>query len=222
VGCLLYVANVTRPDMAYAASTLARFMGSPTKALIQQARCALRYLWGTKDHKLVFGVSRGSSIAAGSAGTAALYTDADWANCTETRRSVTGYVINMYGTAIIWASKKQPVLATSTMGAEYIAASMATDDALMVIKLLNDFGVPARPLPLFCDNQSTCKVLENPIENGRSKHLDVHWHYVRERVSMGDLKVTWVRTKDNVADIFTKPVVGKQFAALRWQLGIRG
>jgi predicted secreted hydrolase len=111
-------------------------MGTPTKALIQQARCALRYLWGTKDHKLVFSVSHGSSIAAGCAGTAAVYIDADWANCAETRGSISGFVIMVYGTAVAWCSKKQPVLAKSTMGAEYIAASMATDEALMVIKLL--------------------------------------------------------------------------------------
>jgi hypothetical protein len=57
-----------------------------------------------------------------------------------------------------------------------------------------------------CDNQSTCSVLDNAIENGKSKHLDVHWHFVRERVRMGDVKVTWVRSEDNVADIFTKPL----------------
>jgi hypothetical protein len=73
-----------------------------------------------------------------------------------------------------------------------------------------------------CDNQSTCSVLDNPTENGKSKHLDVHWHFVRERVRMGDVKVTWVRSEDNVADIFTKPLVGKSFAALRWHLGVRG
>jgi hypothetical protein len=127
----------------------------------------------------VIGVSRGSSIAAGGAGTAALHTDADcWANCCETRRSVSGSVITLLWQGHHLGSKKQPVLAKSTCTAEYTAASMTTDEALMAIKLLNDFGVPARPLPLLSDIQSTCKVLENPIENGESKHLDVHWHNV--------------------------------------------
>jgi hypothetical protein len=130
-----------------------------------------------------------------------VYSDADWANCTLTRRSISGHVVMVHGTAVLWGSKKQPVVTKSTCAAEYIAASMAVDEALMAIKLFNDFGVPARPLPLMCDNQSTCSVLDNTIENGKSKHLDVHWHFVRERVRMGDVKVTWVRSEDNVADI---------------------
>jgi hypothetical protein len=121
--------------MAYAASALARFSGTMAEALIQQARCALRYLKGTKGHKLsVLPVA--CPIAAGSAGTAALHTGDDWANCTETRWSVSGHVITFYVTAVLWGSKKQPVVAKLACAAEHTGASMATDDALMAIKLL--------------------------------------------------------------------------------------
>jgi hypothetical protein len=134
VGCLLYVANVTRPDLAYAATALARFMGCPSKELIVQARGALRYLLGTRKHQLVFGVARAANAAAG-----VVYSDADWANCTLTRRSISGHVVMVHGTAVLWGSKKQPVVTKSTCAAEYIAASMAVDEALMAIKLFNDF-----------------------------------------------------------------------------------
>jgi hypothetical protein len=94
----------------------------------------------------------------------------------------------MYGTAVIWGSKKQPVTAMSTCAAVHINALWR----LTRRSWRSNFSMASerqRPLPLLCDDQSTCKVLENPIKDGKSKHLDVHWHYVRERVSVGEIKV---------------------------------
>jgi hypothetical protein len=90
-------------------------------------------------------------------------------------------VITIEGTAIMWASRKQAIVAKSTMVIEYTAASAATDDRFVIHKLLADLKLPRRPLPNFSDHKATTKVLVNPtIENAKMKYVDTHYHSVRE------------------------------------------
>lgn len=110
-----------------------------------------------------------------------MYSDADWANCMDTRSSIIGYVITIEGTAIMWASCKQAIVAKSTMVIEYTAASAATDDRFVIHKLLADLKLPRRPLPNFSDHIASTKVLVNPtIENAKMQYADTHHHSVRE------------------------------------------
>jgi hypothetical protein len=91
-----------------------------------------------------------------------VFADSDWATCPDTRRSMSGYVITIEGSPVVWGSKKQPIVAKSTMAAEYIAASVASDDAISILKFLDDVGIASRPLPLICDNVAASKFCQTP------------------------------------------------------------
>jgi hypothetical protein len=211
VGSLLYIATVSRPDIAFAASSLARYLAAPTRELLDAALYAVRYLKATADISLVFGARRNMTVLGtnglsngGKGFQAIAYGDADFANCEETRRSITGIVVTLDGTPVVWASRKQPTVAKSTTAAEYIAASMTVDEGVLVQKLMTDLGTPQRSISLLCDNTAAECLLKNPIENGRTKYLEIHWHYCRELIASGKVCVSRVDTQAQLADVCTK------------------
>jgi transposase InsO family protein len=220
VGSLMYIASVTRPDLMYAASELAQHVAKPLEGDMKRARQALRYLNTTKDLVLQYHKHQGLTIA-GHAAPASVWSDADYAGCEETRKSRTGFVLFLFGAPILWASKKQPCVVKSTTAAEYIAASMAADEAIFLGKLLFDLGLRMGPIDLFCDNRAAVASARNPIENLKVKYLEVHWHFIREQVEKGELNIQWVQTRDQIADIFTKPLARSLFEKFRLLLCVR-
>ena len=110
------------------------------------------------------------------------YCDSDYAGDLDTRRSTTGYVFIMNGGAITWSSRRQQTVAASTTEAEYMAAAAATKEALWLRKLINDLQKPVSTVTIRADNQGAIKLLKNPITSLRSKHIDVIYHFARERV----------------------------------------
>ena len=135
---------------------------------------------------------------------------------------MTGYVLMLGGAAIQWASRRQPIVTKSTMAAEYVAASQATDELMHVCKLLHDFGVGTTPVLLRQDNQSTARSLVNPIEDGKTKYLQVRFRYVRERVASGEIAVEWVDSRRMLADMFTKPLQRAKLPEMSAELGLVG
>ena len=107
-------------------------------------------------------------------------------------------------------SKRQSTVAASTTEAEYIAAAQATKEALWLRLLLNDLGVPVNTFAIKADNQSALKLLKNPVLSTRSKHIDVVYHFARERVARRDIEFTYIQTEEMLADMFTKPVPGNK------------
>lgn len=235
VGSLLYLANCTRPEISLAVGTLARFMAEPTEEHLKAAKRVLRYLKGTPGTGLVYGghglvlagyaeppsdaeLSAESAVELKLAG----YADADYAGCPNTRRSTTGYVFTLNGAAISWQSKLQPTVACSTVEAEYMAAGSATREALWLRKLGGDFGVlGSGPTVLLGDNQGAISLTRNPLHSAQTKHIDVMYHFVRERVAMGDLAVEYVPTSEMVADVLTKPLDAVKFKKFRGELGLK-
>ncbi|KAJ9526754.1 hypothetical protein QJQ45_017500 [Haematococcus lacustris] len=175
VGSLLYLTCCTRPDIAFAVGALARHMSAPTKQHWLAACSVLCYLKGTADQGLLFG---GVSGLQG-------YSDADYAGDKDTARSTTGYIFTLIGGAISWSSRLQPTVAMSTAEAEYMAASSAAKEALWLRKLMRDLQLDASCVHLGCDNQAAIQLLHNPMATSRAKHIDVHHHFVRERISRG-------------------------------------
>ena len=111
-------------------------------------------------------------------------------------------------------------MATSTTEAEYIAAASATKEALWLRKLLGDLGKPVTTVNMKCDNQATISLLKHPIESKRSKHIDVIYHFARERVARGEITFSYCNTDDNVADIMTKALPYPKFKVHRKCMGI--
>ena len=213
VGSLMYLSVCTRPDIAQAVGALARYMSAPTDTHWQTAKGVLRYLGGTADHGLIWG---GPGVQQG----LRAYCDADYAGDVDTRRSTTGYVFLLNGGAISWSSRRQQTVAASTTEAEYMAAANAVKEALWVRKLLADLRQPVGTVLIRADNQSAIKLLKNPIFGQRSKHIDVAYHFARERVALQDVEFQYVDTKLMVADVLTKAVPEAKLAFCRAGMGV--
>ena len=221
VGTFLFIATITRPDLSYAASSLARYMAAPTIELYNLAIRVVQYLRGTAHLKLVFGARRAKKDKMSEQELEVVaYGDADFANCIDTRRSITGFIITVDGAPCSWATRKQPVVTKSTTAAEYVAASETTSEVVHISKVMEDLGIECRPVTIVCDNAAAVALTHNPIENKRSKYLDVHWHFVREKCLSGDVNVIWASSKNQLADGFTKAFNGPKLAEFRRQLGI--
>jgi histone deacetylase 1/2 len=211
VGSLIYLAVNTRPDISHAVGILSRFMSCPTDKHWDAGKHVLRYLKGSADLGLTY-VGKHTALNQGVCA-CEMYTDADFAADVDKRRSTTGAVMLMQHAAVMWLSKLQSIVATSTAEAEYIAAAMATKDGLWVRKLLGEIYGKVSPLNLMVDNQSAVVLISQHTagQSGRTKHIDVQYHFVRDRFQRGDVSVTFVPTGDQHADIFTKQLAGPEF-----------
>jgi hypothetical protein len=212
IGSLLYLSVCTRPDIAQAVGALARYMAAPSATHWTAAKGVLRYIAGTMDYGINY-VRQDNGALLG-------YCDADYAGDQDTRRSTTGYVFIMNGGVISWSSRLQPTVAVSTTEAEYMAAAHAVKEALWLRKLMADFGDVSRTFKICCDNQSAITLLKHPISSMRSKHIDVIYHFARERVARKEVCFEYISTEENIADCMTKALAEKKFAYCRDGMGL--
>ena len=203
VGCLMYAATSTRPDIAYVVHQLCRCMLKPTPELIKETDHLLSYLSRTADLGLTYEPT--STQLEG-------FSDASW----ETRTSTSGWVVKWQGAALVWGSRKQKSIALSTCEAEIIALSEAKD-VVYLRKLVKGLGAEEpRPSALATDSSSARDVSYNPQHHDRMKHVQRRHFFIRDMVESFELEVPFVPTEKNLGDIFTKPMKNAtQFRALR-------
>ena len=211
IGSLMYLSVCTRPDLSQAVGALARYMANPTAVHWQAAKGVLRYLSGTANYGISFG-SASPGLAA--------YCDADYAGDIDTRRSTTAYVFILNGGAVSWSSRLQQTVAASTTEAEYMAAAAAIKESLWISKLLSDLRIDSGITTIQADSQSAIKLLKHPVFSMRSKHIDVIYHFARERVARKEVTFAYTKTDHMVADALTKPVPVTKFQFCRAAMGV--
>jgi hypothetical protein len=146
------------------------------------------------------------------------YFDADYAGCKIDRKSTSGTCQFLGRSLVSWALKKQNSVALSTAEVEYIAAGHL--QFLWMRQTLKDFGYKLSKVPLLCDNESAICMADNPVEHSRTKHIDIRYHFLRDHQQKGDIKIAYVSTHNQLADIFTKPLDEKTFSKLRNEINI--
>ena len=133
------------------------------------------------------------------------YTDADWAGSAADRRSTSDFMFSLGSAAITWSNKKQPTIALSSTKAEYRGAAVAACEVAWLQMLLRDLGIQVQvPIVIYCDNLSSIQLARNPVFHARTKHIELHYHFVQERVLDGNIDLMYVRTNEQVTDISTK------------------
>ena len=213
VGSLLYISGMTRPDITYAVQSLLRHMQSSTDAHKTMAKRIMRYLKGTKDLGIVYNGRVANPLVLEA------FSDSTWASDKETMKSVTGGFNRLAGACVSWNCKRQPTVALSSSEAEYMAASAATQDVVHTREFLKSLHFAQDgPTKIYEDNQGAIAMSENPVHHKRTKHIDIRHHFIRERVESGDVKLVYVPTDRQIADILTKPLDRVKFEYMRARL----
>ena len=196
-GALMYIATCTRPDIAHAVGEVAKFCERYGKSHWADAKRILKYLKTTQDLSIMFcGNSKGELIG---------FADANWAGDVETRRFTTGYVFFLNSDVVSWNSKRQPTVATSSTEAEYMSLYSATQEVIWLRLLLKDLEYTDQAATIiFQDNQGCIALAKNPVYHARTKHIDIKFHFLREKVLDEVIALEYKPTEEMIADGFTK------------------
>jgi hypothetical protein len=147
------------------------------------------------------------------------FCDSDWAGCPDDRRSTTGFAVFLGDCLIAWSAKKQVVVSRSSTEAEYRSLSITTAELFLLCMLFKELHIPLNVPPvLWCDNLNALALASNPVFHARTKHIEVDFHFVREKVLNKDIHIKFISTHDQVADIFTKGLTSSRFLTLRSKL----
>jgi hypothetical protein len=212
VGALNWATLATRPDIAFAVSTVARFAANPGIAHWEAVKRIYRYLKGTRDLWLTYGETR--RVLEG-------YADAD-GSMTEDRRAITGYAFLIDGGAVSWSSKRQEIVSLSTTESEYVAATHGMKEAIWLRSLLSEVFEPIKPpTTLFSDNQAAIALARDHQYHSRTKHIDVRYHFIRWVIEQGSLRLIYCPTDDMVADTLTKALPSAKVKHFATGLGLR-
>jgi hypothetical protein len=214
LGGIMYLMVCTRPDISHAVSVLSRFI-APGRHGAEHWKAALRllsYLKGTAHYGLELG---GHAIVLEG------HADSSWADDQVDRRSSQGYTFNLGSGSISWRATKSPAVALSTCEAELYAGTSAAQEAVWLTGLMRELGQCNNVPTLWCDNQSTVAMTKDPIFSARSKHIEARYFFIRELVQAKKISAQHIRSENNIADIFTKPLNKEDHAKFRAALGVK-
>ncbi|GJU29739.1 retrovirus-related pol polyprotein from transposon TNT 1-94 [Tanacetum coccineum] len=212
VGTLMYLTS-SRPDLVYAVCMCARYQARPTEKHLHAVKRIFRYLRGTVNRGLWY--SKDSAIAL------TAFADADHAGCQDTRRSTSGSMQLLGDRLVSWSSKRQKSAAISSTEAEYIALSGCCAQVLWMRSQLTDYGLGFNKIPMYYDNKSVIAICCNNVQHSRSKHIDIRYYFIKEQVENGVVKLYFVRTEYQLADILTKALCRERIEFLIDKLGMR-
>lgn len=212
VGSLMYLAIATRPDISFAVGVASRFLENPTETHVTAVKRILKYVKSTID----YGIKFDSHVSLDLDG----FSDADYAGDKVTRRSTSGHVF-LFGSGVIsWCSERQKSVSLSTTESEYIAASGGVKELVWLQRLLREILGKDVGTDFNMDNQSAIRLIKNPEFHKRTKHIDVRYHFIREKFEEGFFNLHYVPSDEQLADIFTKALPKDRFQNLRDLLNI--
>ncbi|XP_019098337.1 PREDICTED: uncharacterized protein LOC109131672 [Camelina sativa] len=212
VAKLIYL-TITRPDICYTVNQVSQFMKAPTKYHWSMVERILGYLKGSRGQGIWMGKNSNTEIVG--------YCDADYIGDTLDRRSTMGYCTFIGGNLVTWKYKKQKVVSCSSAEAEYRAMRKLTNELTWLKAFLKDLGIESKkPIIMHCDNQAAIHIATNPVFHERTKHIEVDFHKVREKIQEGVTLPCYTPSEDQLADIFTKASCPKVCEYIPTKLGL--
>jgi hypothetical protein len=211
LGSLLYL-TANRSVIAFSMGVCAHYQANPTESHLTAVKRIIRYVNDT----LLYGIwySRETNLVV------ARYSDANWAENSDDRKSTLGGCFYMGNNLVAWMSRKQASISLSTAEAEYIAAGRCCTQLLWMKKMLCDYGFTQDTMIINCDNTSAINISKNLVQHSRTKHIDIKHHFLRDLVESEVVSLSFIPTNNQLADILTKPLDGSRFESLRKAIGV--
>lgn len=197
IGCLMYVAMCTRPDISYAVSILSRFTEAPHQCHWNLIKRVLRYLIYTKDMELTYTVNGNDELH--------VYNDADWGSLRD-RKSISGHVLFHGNNLVNWKCKQQSLVALSTTEAEIISMVEGFKELKFVKKLMYETYYSTITPIIFCDNQPCISIISGNGYTGRAKHIDIRFLALQDYKRAEEFDLQYCSTNFMIADLLTKPL----------------
>ncbi|WVY99308.1 hypothetical protein V8G54_025378 [Vigna mungo] len=216
IGSLRFLCN-SRPDIVFGVGLLSRFMSKPKKSHMVAAKRMLRYVKAIEDFGILFyrNLKTKELMLVG-------YSDADFGGDEDERKSTSGSVYFLNNAPVSWSSKKQTVIALSSCESEYVAGCNTVCQGLWLSEILKYLMTKTEDcIELKMDNTSAISLAKNPVSHGRSKHIDVKYHFLRDMVNRGKFELSYCRTELQLANIFTKALSRERFKHLRMMIGVK-
>ncbi|KAL0536608.1 hypothetical protein IC582_025562 [Cucumis melo] len=211
IGSLLYL-TASRPDIAYAVGICARYQSDPRTSHLNAVKRIIKYVHGTIDFGILYSYDTSSELVG--------YCNADWAGSADDRKSTSGGCFFLGNNLLSWFSKKQNYVSLSTAEAEYIAVGSGCTQMIWMKNMLNEYGIIQDVMTLYCDNMSVIDISKNPVQNSRTKHMDIRHHFIRELIENKVITLQHIHSNSQLTDIFTKPLNATTFEHLRACLGV--
>jgi hypothetical protein len=190
----------------FVVNKVSQFMHKSTTLHWVVVKRILRYLKGTLNYGITINASNDFNFHA--------FSDSDWAGCPNDRRSTTAYLIFLGPNLIFWCSKKQPTVARFSTEAEYRSLAMASAETIWLQSLLKELGYNTSPPTLWCDNLGATFLASNSVFHARTKYIELDYHFVREKVAAGLLRVHFICSQDQLADALMKHLSSTRFLLL--------
>ncbi|KAL3379683.1 hypothetical protein AABB24_000409 [Solanum stoloniferum] len=212
IGKLLYL-NMTWPDISFSTQTLRQFLQQPKKSHLDAALRVVRYLKRQPGQGLL--------LSSESNGLVTVFCDADWASCLLTRKFVTGYMIKIGQSLVSWKAKKQTTVSRSSAEAEYRNLASTVSELVWLLGMLKEVGVEVQLQVHICgDSKAAIQIAANPVYLERTKHIEIDCHFIREKLQKGLIKVDYLSTKEQPANVLTKGLSRLQHEHLLSKLGV--
>nr|GEY96397.1 retrovirus-related Pol polyprotein from transposon TNT 1-94 [Tanacetum cinerariifolium] len=212
IGTLFYL-TASRPDLQFAICICARYQARPTKKHVHAVKRIFQYLRGTINWGLWYPKDSFVGLT--------VFANADHAGCQDTRRSTSGSVQFLGERLISWSSKRQKSAAICSTKDEYITLPGCCAQILWMRSQLSDYGLGYNKIPMYYDNKSAIALCCNNVQHSRSKHIDIRYHFIKERVENGVIELYFVNTDYQLADLFTKALGRDRIEFLINKLGMR-
>nr|GEU86089.1 retrovirus-related Pol polyprotein from transposon TNT 1-94 [Tanacetum cinerariifolium] len=213
VRVLMYL-TASRPDIVHATCYCARYQAKPTEKHLIVVKRIFRYLKDTINMGLCYSKDTGFELTA--------FSDLDHAGCLDSRKRTFGGIQFLGGDKLVsWSSKKQDCTSISSAEAEYVSLSACCAQVLWMRTQLTDYGFHFDKIPMYCDSKAAISISCNPVQHSCTKHIDVRYHFIKEKVEKGIVELFFVETEYQLAELFTKALPEDRFKYLVRRLGMR-
>ncbi|KAL4583270.1 hypothetical protein LXL04_007838 [Taraxacum kok-saghyz] len=211
IGSLLYLTS-SRPDIMFAVCYCARYQSNPRTSHMTAVKNIFRYLQNTTSLGIWYPANKGFFVQA--------FTDSDLGGCSLDLKSTSGGCQFLDRKLVSWQSRKQTCVSLSTAEAEYIAAATCTSQVLWIQSQLRDYGVNMKKIPIYCDSESAIRICHNPVQHSKTKHIALRYHFIKDHIEEGNIEIHFVKTTEQLADIFTKALAEIPFMNILRGLGM--